>query len=223
MSGQPPNPPLSPAPAADAPGHSFMGGPPTPTAGSMTHTRDGRPRVLPPEFVARRARVEAHMVTTEMIELYLEHLGNTGLHYRSASTSRLSYHWIKRLRADEDFVRWEEEAMEKYRDSIVEEAHRRAVFGVDEPIIGGKDKDQIITTVRRYSDRLMEILLKRHIPEFREKWEGEVKVTGGVLVAPVAPANVADWIARHSGQSLPDAGSGSIVPALPGQQPSHPA
>lgn len=190
-----------------------------PTAGTLTHTRDGKPRVLPPEFRVRKSRLDAHDLTPKHVETYLETLRETGRKYDSAAAAGMSFAWIRKLRRDPEFCEWEEESMEAYRDSIQKEAHRRAVTGWDEPIIGGKDKDTVVTTVRRYSDRLLELLLKRHIPEFREKWEGEVKVTGGVLVAPVSPATTDDWMKKYGGPQLPAEPGRDIidVPAQPSQ------
>lgn len=193
----------------------------TPIAGTLTHTRDGKPRVLPPEFRVRKARLEAHELTAKHVEMYLETLRTTGRKYDSCAAAGMSYTWLKKLRQDPEFVGWEEEAMEAYRDAICKEAHRRAVDGWDEPIIGGKDKDVVVTTVRRYSDRLLELLLKRHIPEFREKWEGEVKVTGGVLVAPAAPASPEEWAKRWGGERLPSSPDRDVIDAPPTQ--SRPA
>lgn len=75
---------------------------------------------------------------------------------------------------DPEFAEGYEEAMETYRDALVAEAHRRAVDGVPEPIYyqgarvtEGDDKRDAV--VLKYSDRMLELLLKRHIPEFRDR------------------------------------------------------
>lgn len=182
------------------------GNPLRPIAGSFTKTKDGRDRKLPPEFQARKARLEKKDLTSKHVDRYLAYLEMSGLKYKSSAAAGFSYEWLKRLRADPTFSALEEAALESYRDSLCREAHRRAVEGVDEPVIGGKDKDRVVAVIRKYSDRLLELMLKRHIPEFREKWEGEVKVTGGVLVAPASAASVQDWQARHNlppGQAVP--------------------
>ena len=66
----------------------------------------------------------------------------------------------------------EADALDAFADLLEREATRRAVEGVEEPyqVRGGA-----LTTVRRYSDRLLEVLLKAKRPrQFRE--------TPGVLV-----------------------------------------
>jgi len=76
-------------------------------------------------------------------------------------------------RYDPEFAAGYEEAMQEYRDALVREAHRRAVEGVPEPVYyqGArvKEKDGREAVVLKYSDRMLELLLKRHIPEFRDR------------------------------------------------------
>jgi len=64
---------------------------------------------------------------------------------------------------DEDFARRVEEARDQARSAIVIEVRRRALEGVEEPVVSG---GRIVTTIRRYSDRLLEILA-RTIPDLR--------------------------------------------------------
>lgn len=186
---------------------------PHPTAGTLEKTKDGKPRVLPPEFKLRKSRLDAHELKAKHIEQYLSNLAASGRKYESAKVAGMSYQWLKKLRGDPDFVTYEEEAMEDYRDRVAAELHRRAVEGWDEPIIGGANRDIVVTTVRKYSDRLLELLAKRHMPEFREKYEGELKITGGVLVAPVAPKTPEDWARMHGGErkGLPSGQQDDII------------
>ena len=54
-----------------------------------------------------------------------------------------------------------DEALERYRSKFIAEAQRRAVEGYTVPIIGGQYRDEIVAEERRYSDRLLELFLKR--------------------------------------------------------------
>lgn len=75
-------------------------------------------------------------------------------------------------RTDEVFAAAWDEALETAIDAMELEARRRAVEGVEKPLLGrvGKDQDGIITVVREYSDQLMVLLLKAHRPEkYRER------------------------------------------------------
>lgn len=59
-------------------------------------------------------------------------------------------------------------ALERHRDRIYAAARHRAVEGYEVPIVGGRNKDEIVAYERKYSDNIMMLMLKRHFPEFRE-------------------------------------------------------
>lgn len=122
-------------------------------------------------------------------------------------------------------------ALEIGNDHLEQEAQRRAVDGYNEPIVhkgiqafvrdastGELELDEfgkpIPLTIRRYSDRLLEILLKARRPEkFRENMRIEAYVTGGVLAIPQSDqANLSadDWAARFR-----DNADGKTIPGTP--------
>ncbi len=85
-----------------------------------------------------------------------------------------AYQW----RDDPEFAAAWADAIERAADRLEAEAWRRAVEGVQEPIIGRveRDRDGIVTDdagnalyIRKYSDTLMTLLLKAHKPDkYRE-------------------------------------------------------
>lgn len=90
------------------------------------------------------------------------------------------YQWRE---AEPEFAASWDEAVEQALGLLEAEAWRRAVDGVEEPIVGrvGKDEDGIVTYVRKYSDSLMQTLLKAHRPEkYRERQE--VQHSGAVQI-----------------------------------------
>ncbi len=58
-----------------------------------------------------------------------------------------------------------EEAKQHFCGKLEDEMFRRAVEGIEEPIMGGRHKDEVVATVRKYSDPLLIKLSQRHIPE----------------------------------------------------------
>lgn len=69
------------------------------------------------------------------------------------------------------------DASEKATDLLEGEARRRAFEGWDEPVY---QKGEMVGVIRRYSDRLLEILLRARRPaEFREKTEVQLAGAGG--------------------------------------------
>lgn len=80
------------------------------------------------------------------------------------------------------------EARLLYHATIEAEIHRRAIEGVDEPIIGGKDRDEIVATVKKYSDGLLTTMAKRHMrDDYGDKLKVEQKTSvasSGTQLAP---------------------------------------
>lgn len=89
------------------------------------------------------------------------------------------------LRKSDEFAREFEEAMQCFRESLVSEAVRRGVNGIDEPVfsrgrraldIHPEDEELpepeqrlVPAKVKRYSDSLLHSLLKAHLPAFADK------------------------------------------------------
>jgi hypothetical protein len=116
------------------------------------------------------------------------------------------------LNTDEDFKTGWDLAVSEYYDALENEAYRRAFVGEMEPVIGGKDKDQIVTYIARKSDRLMEVMLKaRRGDIFKDKVQVDQTIHSGVLA--VQPANAApdDWETTHGDAAR----GGSADPSKP--------
>jgi hypothetical protein len=100
---------------------------------------------------------------------FLREFAVTGNVLRSALAAmvgrRTVYHWLK----DEKFSALYQEAHEDALDVIEEEARRRAVDGVLEPIVSA---GKVVAHVRRYSDSLLALLLRGKRPNtFRDRFE----------------------------------------------------
>jgi len=83
-------------------------------------------------------------------------------------------------------------------DNLVKPTIKRLRDGVERPIIGGKERDQVVATVREYSDSLATLHLKARAPEFRDSNTSGGVGTGGVLVIMTAPVTIDDWVKRYS-------------------------
>ena len=71
-------------------------------------------------------------------------------------------------------------------NKLEREAYRRGVVGVETPIINNKT-GQVLGHVRKYSDRLLELLLKKADPYgYGNRTQLELNVNAGVLVVPAA-------------------------------------
>lgn len=104
--------------------------------------------------------------------------GNVRLACDAAQIDRKTAY--RRREANADFAAAWDGALEEAADLLEAEAWRRAYDGWDEPVYGrlsGKDAGEgEIGVVRKYSDSLMQTLLKGHKPEkYRERQEVEYK------------------------------------------------
>lgn len=160
---------------------------------------------LPAAIKQRRGMQMAEQLRPEQVLAFLENLSKTGNYRQSSELAGLSYFTTMRLRKEEpEFQQWCDHSLQGYRESLVAEAHRRAIDGWDEPVFSQRMGTQM-GVVRKYDSRLLELLLKRHIPEFREQFKGEITVSGGVLVAPIAPLSEEEYDQRFRRQLPPQA------------------
>jgi hypothetical protein len=89
------------------------------------------------------------------------------------------------------------EAKQVYRDKIVETVYERAVTGIEEPIIGGMGRDQVVAYKRIYSDRLLELEARRVEHGYRDKGGVEINTGGGVLVVQAGNMDEGDWEKKY--------------------------
>lgn len=94
---------------------------------------------------------------------------------------------------DPEFAAQWNEAMEAAEASIEHEIYRRAQEGWDEPIYGGRHKEKIVGTVRRYSDRLLELRARALLPAYRETSSVSVR---GRVTHDLDPGILGDAVAR---------------------------
>lgn len=69
---------------------------------------------------------------------------------------------------DPDFAAAWDEAIEVARAEIEHEIYRRSTEGYDEPVFGGRYKEEVVGTIRRYSDRLLELRARALLPAYRD-------------------------------------------------------
>lgn len=61
-----------------------------------------------------------------------------------------------------------EEAIDTARAEVEHEIYRRSTEGVLEPVFGGRYKETVVGTVRKYSDRLLELRARALLPAYRD-------------------------------------------------------
>ena len=113
-------------------------------------------------------------LTKKLQERFLEELADTGSVSAAASVVGTSRTRVYELRkANPTFASAWQDAEEIAVDRLEDEARRRALQGVPEPLVSGgklvRDGEGKSITIRRYSDNLLLALLKAHRPPRRER------------------------------------------------------
>jgi len=100
----------------------------------------------------------------------------------------------RQRKSDPSFDEAVKAAYADYCETLEREAHTRAVEGWMEPVFQG---GRCVGEVLKKSDRILELVLKRHIPGYRDKQQVDMNVTGGVLVIPPTPKTSEEWEAQQ--------------------------
>ena len=122
-------------------------------------------------------------LTRERQQRFLKALAETGIVRTAAEIAGTSRTRVYELRKqDTAFASAWEEAEEQAADALEAEAWRRAVLGVQEPLVSSgkvvRDDDGQPIAIRRYSDTLMIALLKARRPErFKDRAVVEHDIT----------------------------------------------
>jgi hypothetical protein len=157
--------------------------------------------------------------TPERKALFLEVLADTCSPGRAAQAAGIArstafYHKTNDL----EFAAAWGKAVDQALDAVLEESYRRAVIGVDEPVIWqgaiSKDDEGKPLTVKKHSDRLLEVLMKwRYGDQLADKLRVSVEETGlspeGLLAMPsedraMLVALLAKYSASHPKQETDD-------------------
>jgi hypothetical protein len=147
---------------------------------------------------SQRSALESALTPKKLLS-FLRYVSKTGNPVQSSKLAKCRWASIQSLvRLVPEFADMFEVAKASFAEALHSEAVRRAVKGWDEPIIGGRNRDQVVAHVKRYDSRLMEMLLKRHDPLFKDQNEATVKISGGVLVVPGVSSSPDDWERMHN-------------------------
>ena len=136
----------------------------------------------------RKARDVTANVTANAREAFLDTLRTGYSISKGARNAKVSRMTVYRWRDEDDAFRaaWDD-ALSEGNDVLVDEAQRRAVDGVEEPVVNAgrvaKDDDGNILKVRKFSDSLLQTLLKARLPLiFRENAKVQLEHSGEVAV-----------------------------------------
>lgn len=107
--------------------------------------------------------------TDEQRAIFVATIAITGQPQKAADAAGVSITAAKDLYAsDAEFANDVDSAKRRFNERLETEIYRRGVEGWEEPVFGLCDGDtQQVGTVRKYSDRMLELIAKRHMPAYR--------------------------------------------------------
>lgn len=122
-------------------------------------------------------------------ERYLTVLAATGFKTRAAQAAGVTRQTVATHEEnDPDFAEAMQEALDHYHSRFMQHWDTLVYEGTEEPIIGGKDRDEVIAHKRVYPINLIAMEARRVEPGFKERSEVDIKGGGGVLVVPANAA-----------------------------------
>lgn len=124
---------------------------------------------------------------------YLRHLAATGRKQESALVAGIVQETARAhgKRDPEGFGAAMERAVEFFRETVIDRAaHKFAIEGWEEPVFY---KGEQVGAVWKFCPRTFELYAKRMHPDYRERVQADVNVTGGVLVIPSSAASAESW------------------------------
>jgi hypothetical protein len=133
----------------------------------------------------------------EAKQVYLTELAKHSRKMAAARKAGVAMMTVQRAREnDPDFLEAELQAMATYRDRVHETIELVALDGVDEPIVGGQWKDEIVAHKKVYATNVLLAEMRRLDPDYKEKQEIDLNTKASVLVAP-ADMSPEDWIKQQ--------------------------
>lgn len=137
-------------------------------------------------------------VTPDSLGQFLAAYMECGLKAKSALAAGLSYSAILKAEKDDpEFAAEVEQAHELFIAKLSDQAFKVAFEGWKVPKYDAKGN--LCGHEWKFSERIMELMLKRHDPGFRDKQDVDVKHSGGVVVVQAPAMSVDEWT-RHVAQ-----------------------
>jgi hypothetical protein len=141
----------------------------------------------------------------ETMTIILNHIANCGLFNRSCASVGMPIKRFNKYR--DEYPELEvlvQEARQHYRELLQMVVHNRAVHGTLKDVYY---KGEVVGEEVVHHDRLLEIHIKRHCPEYRENTNAAgVNLNAGVLVIQQSDLSKEEWLQKKRVQSaeVPD-------------------
>lgn len=143
----------------------------------------------------------------EQKHIFLEEYRKDAILGRAAMAAGVSIGTVKKhMKEDPDFAEACMDAQGEYQAKLLTH-HQDLVFnGVQKRTFDRNGN--VVSEETQYPIRLIELELKAKDPQYRDKREVDVNVSGGVLVAPASMGSIEDWESKYGDKAKSDETAG---------------
>jgi hypothetical protein len=107
--------------------------------------------------------------TAMLKEVFITAYAQCGQIQRSCDAVGITWKsYMRERQRDPEFAERCDEAERRYADALIVELRRRAVDGWEEPVVGGRNRDEIVAYVKKYDSNLLLAELRKRVPEYKE-------------------------------------------------------
>lgn len=118
----------------------------------------------------------------EAKEIFLRELAQSDRLHSSSRSAGVCLQTVRNhIDNDPEFAEAVLEAKAAYKDRVLTTMQLVALDGVEEPIIGGQFKDEVVATKRVFATNILAMEMKRVDPAYKERDTVDLNVRGGVL------------------------------------------
>lgn len=129
--------------------------------------------------------------------IFLEHYAEHGRIGHAAQAAGVTPQTVRRhMEVDPEFAEACLMAEHNYRDRLIEH-HQNLIFEGQTKITYDR-QGNVVSEEKVYPIRLIELELKKVDEGYRDKREVDMKVSGGVLIAPADVGSIDDWESRFA-------------------------
>lgn len=134
--------------------------------------------------------------------VFLQRLAVHGVVIKACEESEMNREYAYHLRSTRpDFAKAWEDAIAVFVERAEAELHRRSIEGYMEPVYY---RGELVGEIRKYSDRLLELLLKANSPEkYRERVDLNAKVTNVPSDIDAEVARLVEELRQGAGEDVP--------------------
>jgi hypothetical protein len=146
----------------------------------------------------KELRVERVKFCDDAKQRFLREFSKHNLMTNSAKAADVCLMTVRRhLEIDEEFKAAYENCKTNYRDRVIEHGQKLIFEGIEEPIIGGEFRDEVVAHKQVVFPHLVAMEMRKVDPDYKDRKELDHKNTGGGVIVAPSGMTAEEWIAAE--------------------------